>query len=120
MTRKSIDKLREIAKLRRIKNRGKLKKDGLIISILKSESSSAERNCMKHFNTITNVSNNNINVSNINDVNNNTNDDFSDKEKEKIYDNLFELVNKLNKKEKYRYNDLDLDYHGMRCWKFGW
>ena len=167
MKRKSIDKLREIAKLRRIKNRGKLKKDGLIISILKSESSSAERNCMKHFNTIANVSNNNINVSNINDVNNNTNDDvdgsydgeirdkisdiramlsrlgnivtkndrekvkkelyeieskkdFSDKEKEKIYDNLFELVNKLNKKEKYRYNDLDLDYHGMRCWKFGW
>ena len=166
MKRKSIDKLREIAKLRRIKNRGKLKKDGLIISILKSESSSAERNCMKHFNTITNVSNNNINVSNINDVNNTNDDvdgsydgeirdkisdiramlsrlgnivtkndrekvkkelyeieskkDFSDKEKEKIYDNLFELVNKLNKKEKYRYNDLDLDYHGMRCWKFGW
>ena len=155
MKRKSIDKLREIAKLRRIKNRGKLKKDGLIISILKSESSSAERNCMKHFNTITNVSNNNTNddvdgsydgeirdkisdiramlsrLGNIVTKNNRekvkkelyeikSKKNFSDKEKEKIYDNLFELVNKLNKKEKYRYNDLDLDYHGMRCWKFGW
>ena len=36
-------------------------------------------------------------------------------EKEKIDDNLLELVNKLNKKEKYRYHDRDdLDYHGMR------
>ena len=38
-----------------------------------------------------------------------------DGEKEKIYDNLVELVNKLNKKEKYRYHDRDdLDYHGIR------
>ena len=38
-----------------------------------------------------------------------------DEEKEKIYDNLVELVNKLNKKEKYRYHDRDdLDYHGIR------
>ena len=36
-------------------------------------------------------------------------------EKEKVYDNLVELVNKLNKKEKYRYHDRDdLDYHGIR------
>ena len=68
--------------MRRIKNRGKLKKEGLIISILKSEGSSAERNYMKHFNINTNVnnintnvSNNNTNVSNNNDVNNDTNDD---------------------------------------------
>ena len=33
-------------------------------------------------------------------------------EKEKIYDNLVELVNKLKKKEKYRYHDRDdLHYH---------
>ena len=37
--------------MRRIKNRGKLKKGGLINSILKSESSNAERNYMKHFDT---------------------------------------------------------------------
>ena len=36
-------------------------------------------------------------------------------EKEMIYDSLVELVNKLNKKEKYRYHDRnDLDYHGIR------
>ena len=40
---------------------------------------------------------------------------LSDEEKEKIDDNLLELVNKLNKKEKYRYHDRDdLDYHGIR------
>ena len=53
--------------MRRIKNRGKLKKEALITSILKSESSNGERNYMKHFNT--NVDNNN-NV----DTNNSTND----------------------------------------------
>ena len=38
-----------------------------------------------------------------------------DGEKEKICDNLVELVNKLNKKVKYRYQDRDdLDYHGIR------
>ena len=39
LKRKSIDELKEIAKLRRIKNRGKLKKEGWIISILKSKGS---------------------------------------------------------------------------------
>ena len=40
---------------------------------------------------------------------------LSDEEKEKNYDNLVELVNKLNKKEKYKYHDRDdLDYHGIR------
>ena len=53
LQRKSIDKLKEIARLRRIKNRGKLTKEGLIISLLKSESSDAERNYMKHFNNNT-------------------------------------------------------------------
>ena len=48
LKRKSIDELKEIAKLRRITNRGKLKKESLITSILKSESSNAERNYKKH------------------------------------------------------------------------
>ena len=44
---------------------------------------------------------------------------LSDKEKEKNYDNLVELVNTLNKKEKYKYHDHDdLDYHGIRDRKF--
>ena len=60
--------------MRRIKNRGKLNKEGLIISILKSEGGSAEHNYVKHFNINTNVNNNNTNVSNnTNDVNNNIN-----------------------------------------------
>ena len=76
LKRKSIDELKEIAKLQRIKNRGKLKKEGLITSILKSEISNAERSYMKHFNT--NVDNN---------TNVDTNDDTYDAEmKEKISD----------------------------------
>ena len=59
MQRKSIHELKEIARLRRIKNRDKLAKEGLIISLLKSESSNAERNFMKHFNNNTNDYNNN-------------------------------------------------------------
>ena len=40
---------------------------------------------------------------------------LSDKENERIDDNLCEIVNKLNKKEKYRYHERDdLDYHGIR------
>ena len=130
---------------------GKLKKEGFITSILKSQISNAESSYMKHFNT--NVDNNNT-TTNV-DTNDNTyngkvrdkisdirvvltrfgdmvtKDDrvkikkqfyetenkkkFSDKEKEQIDDNLLGLVNKLNKKEKYRYHDRDdLDYHGVR------
>ena len=59
LKKKSIDELKEIAKLRRIINSGKLKKEGLITSILKSESSNAERNYMERFNINTNVDNNN-------------------------------------------------------------
>ena len=40
---------------------------------------------------------------------------LSDKEKEKIYDHLIELVNTLNKKEEYKYHGRDdLDYYGIR------
>ena len=51
LKRKSIDELKEIAKLGGIKSRSKLKKEGLITSLLKSEISNAERNYMKSFNT---------------------------------------------------------------------
>ena len=58
---KSIDELREIARLRRIKSREKLTKEDLIINLLKSGSSALENNFMKLFNN-----------------NNNTNDDTYD------------------------------------------
>ena len=74
--RKSIDELKEIAKLRGIKNRGKLKKEGLITSLLKSESSNAERNYMKYFNNTNAI--NNTNVSNNTNVNNNNTNDHDD------------------------------------------
>ena len=64
----------------RIKNRDKLKKEGLIISILKSESSNSKLNYEKHFNN-TNDDNNNTKD------NNNTNDDtYDDKIRDKISD----------------------------------
>ena len=154
LKRKSIDEFKKIAKLRRIKNSSKLKKEGLITSLVKSEVSNAEHNNPKYFNNNTNVSNN-ANASNNTKASNNTNDDkirdkisdtrailsrlgdivtkydrekiknelyelenetnISDEEKEKIDDNLLELVIKLNKKEKYRYHDRnDLDCHGIR------
>ena len=65
MQKKSI----EIAKLKKIKNRSKLKNQGLITSILKSESSNSEHNYMKHFNINTNVDNNNNNT-NVDNSNN--------------------------------------------------
>ena len=130
--------------MRKIKNRDKLKKEGLIISLLKSESSNVERNYMKHFNNNTNDDNNNNNTNDDkirhkigdarmilsrlgNTIPNNDrkrvrrklyeiekNEHLSDKEKEEIYDDLVELVNTLNKKE-YKYHDHDdLDYYGMR------
>ena len=57
---------------RRIKNRDKLTKEDLIITLLKSANSAAERNYMKHFN---------------NNNNNNTDDDtYDDKIRGKICD----------------------------------
>ena len=125
LQRKSIDELKEIARLRRIKNRDKLTKEGLIISLLKSESSNAERNYMKLFNNNTDdddtyhdkirskISDIRMILSRLgNTVTNNDRkkikkelyeiekkENLSDKEKEKSYDDLVELVNKLNKKK---------------------
>ena len=53
LQRKSIGELKEISRSRRTKNSGKLTKEGLIISLLKSESSDAERSYMKHVNNNT-------------------------------------------------------------------
>ena len=144
LKREIIDELKEIAKSRGIKNRGKLKKEGLITSLLKSEINNAERNYMKYFNTNASNNTNNdtydgkirdkisdirvilgrlVNIVTKNDREKIKKDlyeienktNLSDKEKEKIDDSLLELVNKLNKKEKYRYHDRnDLDYHGLR------
>ena len=113
LKRKSIDELKEIGKLRKIKNRGKLKKEGLIISILKSEGSNAELNSMKHVNANvnnnnnTNVNNNkNNNNNNNNDVNNNTHDDdgtYDGKIRDKISDIrvlLSRLVNIVTKNDR--------------------
>ena len=68
---KSIYELKEIARLRWIKNRNELTKEGLINSLLKSENSNAERNYLKHFNN--------------DDTKNDTNDDtYDDKIRGKI------------------------------------
>ena len=148
MQKKSIDELKEIARLRRIKNRDKLTKEGLIISLLKSESSNVERNYMKQFNNNTDddddddddddtydgkirgkISDIRMILSRLgNTVTNNDRkkikkelyeiekkENLSDKEKEKIYDDLVKLVETLDKKEKYKYNDRDdLGYYGIR------
>ena len=81
LKRMSTDELREIAKLRGIKNRGKLQKEGLITSLLKWEISSAERNHLKHFNT--NVDNDS--------VDNNANDDYGDTCDGKIGDKIRDI-----------------------------
>ena len=135
--RKSIDELKEISRLRRIKNTEKLTKEDLIISLLKSESSAAEHN----------FNNNNNNNNNNNDNDDDTYDDkiwgkirdintifsrlgnivtktdrkkikkklyeiekkqnLSDREKKEIYDHLVKLVRTLDKKEKYKYHNSD-------------
>ena len=103
--------------MRRIKNKDKLTKEGLIISLLKSESSNAERNYMKHFD-------------NANDDNNNTNDDTYDgkirdkisdirmilsrlgntitsNDRKKIKKELYEIENKKNLSDKETENNYD-------------
>ena len=43
------------------------------------------------------------------------NQNFPEKEKEKIYDDLAKLVKTLDKKREYKYHDRDdLDYYGIR------
>ena len=75
LKRKSIDQLKEIAKLRGIKN-GQIKR-GLITSLLKSEISNAERNYVNYFDT---------NASNNDNSNNTNNDSYDGKIRDKISD----------------------------------
>ena len=72
---KSINELREIARLRRIKNRNNLAKEDLIISLSKSESNLVEHNYMKYFNNSTN-----------DDDDDDNDDTYDDKIKDKIND----------------------------------
>ena len=85
--------------MRRIKNRSKLKQEGLSISILKSEGSNAERSYMKHFNINANVKNN-TNVSNNNDANNNANDDGIRGKKSNIRTIIRRLGNTITKNDR--------------------
>ena len=94
--------------MRGIRKSGKLKKEVLITSILRSEISNAERNYMKQFNT--NVDNNNVG-NNANDDNNaKIRDEISDirvilsrlgdivtkNDREKIKTDFYEIENKNN------------------------
>ena len=65
--------------MRIIKNWGKLKKQGLTTSILKLESSNAERDYMKHFNT-------NVDYNNVDNNNNNNTDDDDEDDEDDTYD----------------------------------
>ena len=85
--------------MRRIKNRDKLKKEGLITSLLKSKSSKTVRNYIKYFNSNTNDDNNN----NTNE-DNNTNDDIydpkiRDKKSDVILSRLGNAITKNDKKK---------------------
>ena len=138
--KKSIDELKEIVRLRRIKNIEKLTKEDLITTLLKSQSSAAEQNFKKLFNNNTNddtyddkvrgkISDINMIFSRLGNIVTNKNREkikeelygiekkknLSDNEKEEIYDHLVKLVKTLNKKEKYQYYDRDdLDYYGIK------
>ena len=140
LQKKSIDELRGIARLRKMKNSDNLTKEGLIISLLKSESSRAECNYIKHFNDNTNDDKIRGKINDIRMIlsrlgNMVTKHDrkeikkelyeiekkenLSEKEKEENYDRLAELVKTLDKKEAYKYHDHDdLDYYGIRDRKF--
>ena len=107
--------------MRGIRNRDKLKKEDLIITLLKSESSAAERNIEEHFNNNDNNTDDDDNTyddkirGKINDIRmilsrlGNINDrkmlykiekkkNLSDKEKEETYDHLVKIVKALDKK----------------------
>ena len=140
LKRKSINELKEIAKLTRIKNKSKSTKESLITSILKSESRNAERNYMNHFNNNTNdetydskirekISNirmilsrlgNTITIKDKKKIKKELYEiekkqNLSDKENKEIYDHIVKLIKTLDKKEKYIYHDHDhLDHHGIR------
>ena len=121
--------------MRRINNFKKLTKEDLILTLLKSESNDLENNNNTNNddnnndknndktryirlvfgrlgNTITNQDRKKIKKE-LYEIEKNQN--LSDSEKEKTYDNLFKLVRTLDKKVKYQYQDRgDLDYYGIK------
>ena len=141
LQRRSGDELKGIARLRRIKNIEKKTKKDLIITLIKSEGRNPERNFMKHFNNNNTdddtydhkvrgkISDIRMILSRLGNTLSNNNRKKIKRElyeiekkknvlkskKEKNYYHVVELVNFLNKKEKYKHHDRDvLDYDGIR------
>ena len=89
--------------MRRIKNRDALKKEDLIISLLKSESSNVERNYMKHLNNNTSHDNTNDNTYDDDDDDDDDDNAYDSKIRDKISDIriiLSRLGNILTNKDK--------------------
>ena len=131
----SIDNLKKIAILQRIKNYDNLSREDLIYTILRSESNPVESNYMKYINNnsddkikakINNIriilgrSGNIVAKSDRNKIRKNLYEiekkqRLTKSQKEKIYDLLIKLANTLDKKESYKYSDYDdLDYSGIK------
>ena len=133
LQKKSIDQLKGIDILRRIRNIGNLTKEDLIIALLKSVNSTAEHNFEKLFdnntddddtndgkirgkisvirmilsrlgNTVANNDRNKINKKLYETEKKKT---LSNKEKENTYDDLVELAKAFDIKEKNKYHDRD-------------
>ena len=134
---KSIDELREIARLRGFQKLDDLTEENLIFRLLKSESNPVERGYMKYFNNSTSDDTyDDETKSKINDIrlilslgigNRLGNiitkkyrkeikeehyeierkQNLSDNEKEKIYYHLVKFANTLDKKEEYKHRDHD-------------
>ena len=133
LQKKSIDQLKGIDILRRIRNIGNLTKEDLIIALLKSVNSTAEHNFEKLFdnntvdddtndgkirgkisvirmilsrlgNTVANNDRNKINKKLYETEKTKT---LSNKEKENTYDDLVELAKAFDIKEKNKYHDRD-------------
>ena len=121
--------------MRRIKNYNNLTKEDLIFSLLKSESSPAERNYIKYFNNNTNdeikskINYIRIILSRLGNIITKSERmkikkyfyeiekriNFQLMKKKKIYNDLIKITNTLDKEEKYKnINHNDLDYFGIR------
>ena len=108
---KSIDELKVIARLRRIKNIHKLTKEDLVLTLLKSESSTLERNYMKQFNNNTDDDDNDTydgkirgKISDINMILSRLGNTITNNDRKKIKKEIYEIEKKKNhsnkKKEK--------------------
>ena len=96
LQKKSIDELRQIAGCRRIKNREKLTKENLIISAIKSESSTAEQDFKKHFNNNTYDDKIRGKISDIRIILSSLGNIVTNKDRKKIKRELYEIEKKKN------------------------